>query len=155
MNRYAELIPCHMTYRSVSQLRLCLTLVNDKVLPHFQVFGTNGHMILIIPFVFIQGEILVDIFDIRKCLIGSVIALTPRVGIRRVALRIVDELITPYNVCLHLVVIRTAEIMIVIVGRVVHDTIEDSWRDLPLDRCQELLVGIEGTLFLIAQSVES
>ena len=76
-------------------------------------------MILIIFFIFVERVILIDILNIRRRLVGRIIAFTARTTVGRVTLWIIDILVSTQDVCLHLVIIRAPEIMIVIVCRVI------------------------------------
>ena len=76
-------------------------------------------MVLIIAFVFIQRVVLVDILHIGRGLIGVIVARVSRFVVGRIALRIVNILIAAQNIGTHLVIIVPAEIMIVIISRVV------------------------------------
>ena len=72
-------------------------------------------MILIVFLILIQRIILVDILHIRCRFIGSIVSFVVVIVVRRVALWVVDTLITLQDGCLLCIPIRPTEVMIVII----------------------------------------
>ncbi len=111
-------------------------------------------MILEILLIFIEGIVLVDILHIRCRFIGGIITLSTAFAIRRVALRVVDELVPMKDRSPHLIPVRTTEIVIVITGRVGKDTVEHRLVHLSL-YLVEIGALVEFLLLGIGKSVES
>ena len=69
LQRNAELIPCGCSLLAISQWSCIHTLVYDVVFAHYEVLRTNAYTILIVFLVFVEGVVLVDILNVRSCLI--------------------------------------------------------------------------------------
>ena len=110
-------------------------------------------MILIVFLILVEREVLINILHIGHCLVRRVVALVAGIGVGRVALRIVHIFISAEDISAHVIVVGAAEIVIVVGGRVVHDTIECGSTHLALYRLEELLIRLEVALFLIVQTV--
>ena len=151
----AELIPGNMVGETVSKGRLRLAFVDNVVLADHKVLRTQGDMILVVFLVLVERVVLVDVLDVGRSLIGSVVALGAALGVGGVALRVVDVFVSTQDAGLNLVVVASTEIVVVVVGRVVHDGVEHSRRDLPLDGREEVLIGLEGSLLFVVQTVET
>ena len=153
--RDTELVPGdRLILRSIRQTWCIFPFVNDIVLTHHKVFRTDADMILEILLIFIEGVVLVDIFHIRCRFIGSIIALSTAVAIRRVTLRIVDEFIAVQDRRLHLIPVRTTVIVIIITGWVSKDAVENRLIDLAL-YLVEVGAAIEFLFLRISESVET
>ena len=153
--RDAELIPSHSAVLSVAQRLGVFALIHDVVAAHDEVFGTDGNLVLIVFLVFVERVVLVDVLDVGRGFVRGVVALGARVVVGRVALRIVDVFVATNHVGTNLVVVRAAEIVVVVVGRVVHDAVEHGGRHLALNLPQEILIRIERALLFIVQAVQT
>ena len=69
LQRNAELIPCGCSLLAITQWSCIHTLVYDVVFAHYEVLRTNAYTILIVFLVFVEGVVLVDILNVRSCLI--------------------------------------------------------------------------------------
>ncbi len=90
-------------------------------------------MILVILLIFVERIVLVDVLHVGSRLVGGVIILGLVVGIGRVSLRHVDALVPFEDGFLLLVVVRAAEIVVVIVGRVSPNGVKHGLIDLAPD----------------------
>ena len=111
-------------------------------------------MILIVLLILVERIVLVDIFHIRGGFIRCIITLGAAVAIRRVALRVVDILVSIQDGCLLLVPVGTAEIVIVVTCRVGKDAVEHRLVHLALNLVK---IGtlVEFLLLGIGESVEA
>ena len=121
---------------------------------HNKIFRTNTYTVLEVLLIFIQRIILVDIFHIWGRLIRCIIALRTAITIRRVALRVVDILITLQDRSTHLIPVTATEIVIVITCRVSKDAVEYSLVHLSL-YLVEVSTLIEFLFLGIGQTVET
>ena len=115
---YAELVPCDMVGLAVSQLWRHLALVDDVVLTHNEVLGTNGDAILIVFLIFVERVVLVYVLHIGGGLVRGVVALGATVVVGRVALRVIDILVTQQDGGLHAVEVGATEIVVVVASGV-------------------------------------
>ena len=150
-----ELIPGHVVVVAVAQGTGAHAAVYDEVLSHHEVFRTDGDVILVVFLILIEGEVLVDVLHIGGGLVRGVVALGARVGVGRIALRVVDALVAVLDSGLYLVEVGAAEVVVVVVGGVVHDTVEHLGGHLSLDGGEELLVRIERAFLLVGEAVEA
>ena len=119
--RDAELVPVDGLCLVVAQLVGVLALVHDVVLAHLEVFGADRHTILEELLVLVERVVLVDVLHVGCRLVRCVVALGARVVVGRVALRVVYVLVAAQDRCLHLVVVGTAEVVVVVACRVCPD----------------------------------
>ena len=110
-------------------------------------------MILEILLVLIERVVLIDVLHIGSRLVGRVIAFRTRVGIRRVALWVVDALIALQDGSLNPVQIGTTEVMVVVVGRVGPNTVEDRLIHLSLYLGQEVLIAFISLFLFVGQTI--
>ena len=162
---HTELIPVHIGGLTITKFHATGTHVGDKtvfrcytVTVGIKDLRTDAHLILEETLKLIQREIEIDILHIRSTLITGIVRLRLVVCVRRVALWIVDALITIENALLLFVEIRATEIMVVVASRVVtpcldntvfgdHATVDNS--------IEPLLIGAIAALFGIVQTIES
>ena len=150
----AELIPGRLLrVVVVAQVGVCDALVDDVVLPDDEVFGTDADVVLVILLVLVECVVLVDVLDIGCRLIGRAVALGRVLVVGRVALRHVDAFVATEDGSLHLVEVGAAEVVVVVVGGVVHDAVEGCRTDLSLNLGEELLVGFVRTLLVVVEAV--
>ena len=112
----AEKIPVGLAASALAQSGCGLALVYNEVLAHHKVFGTDGDVILIVFLVFVERVVLVDVLHVGCGLVGCIVGLCAALVVGRVALRIVDVLIAADDGGLHLVVVSTAEVVVVVGG---------------------------------------
>ncbi len=155
VNGDAELVPRRRFGVAVAQLHRRFALVDDVISADNHIFGADGNDVLVIIFVLVQSVILIDILGIRRGFVRSVVGLGARVGVGRVALRIVDVLVAAQNRGLHRVVVRAAEIMIIVAGGVVVNAVPHGRADLALNLRQEVLIRIERPLLLVGEAVQA
>ena len=117
----AELVPVDGLCLVVAQLVGVLALVYDVVLAHLEVFGADRHAILEELLVLVERVVLVDILNVGCRLVRCVVALGARVVVGRVALRVIYVLVAAQDGCLYLVVVGTAEVVVVVACRVCPD----------------------------------
>ena len=103
---------------AVSQLWRHLALVDDVVLTHNEVLGTNGDAILIVFLIFVERVVLVYVLHIGGGLVRGVVALGATVVVGRVALRVIDILVTQQDGGLHAVEVGATEIVVVVASGV-------------------------------------
>ena len=72
---------------------------------HLEVFGAYGHFVLIVFLILVEREVLVDVFHVGSGLVRRVIAFGSRIGVGRVALRVVDAFVSLQDGSLYLVVV--------------------------------------------------
>ena len=151
----SELIPGDGRTGAIAQLAGDGALVDNEVAAHDHVLGAYAHMILVVALILVERVVLVDVLHIGRGLIRGVVALGAVFAVRRVSLWVVDALVTFQNGQLHPVVVGAAEVVVVVVGRVVVNRVVDGRAHLALHLVEELLVGAKGAFLLIAQSVEA
>ena len=117
-NGNAEQIPIDRLSFIITSLWVCRPLINDIVLANAHFIGIYCNTILIVLLILIQRVVLIDIFDIRRCFVSRSIIFLRAFRIGRVAVWIIDILIAFKNILFSTVVIRTAEIMIPVSGRI-------------------------------------
>ena len=155
VERYAELVPCHLVGLAIAQRTASLAAVDDEVAAHDEVLRTDGDMILVVFLILVEREVLVDVLDIGRGLVRCVVTLFAVVGVGGVALRVVDAFIALQDGGLHLVVVAPAEIVVVVVGRVAGDAVVDLRADLCLHGTEVVAIGIEGALLVVVETVEA
>ena len=84
------------------------------------------HLILVVTLILIEGKVFVDILLIRLCLVTGIITLGTVIGIGRVALWIVDTLISVEYALALIIEVCTSETVIVIASGVVIPSLEDT-----------------------------
>ena len=149
-----ELIPGDGGLAAVAQRGRVASLVDDEVGAHLQVFGTYAHVILIVFLVFVEGEVLVDVLHVGRRLVGSVVALGAAVAVGRVALWVVDKLVSVEYGRLHLVPVAATVVVIVVACRVIVDAVEHRLVHLAL-YLAEVSVLVVLAFLLVVESVES
>ena len=112
-------------------------------------------MILVVLFVLVEREVLVDVLHIRRRLIGRAVAFGRVLVVSRVALRHVDTLVASQNGSFYPVEVGTSVVMVVIVGRVGLNTVEDFGSHLALNVVEELLISTIVPLFFIVETIET
>ena len=103
---------------SVSQHHGSLTDIGDEIMIYLHVLRTDADLIFKIPLVLVECEVLVDILDIRICLVRRVVAFRLLVTIGRVALRHVNALVALQNAGFAVVQVTASEVVVVVVGGV-------------------------------------
>ena len=88
------MVPRVFARLSVACFLTCYTLVDNVVLSYLHVALVNAHVVLVVLFVLIEREVLVDVFNIGRSLVGRTITFRRVFRIDRVAVRIVNVLIT-------------------------------------------------------------
>jgi hypothetical protein len=84
------------------------------------------HLILVVTLILIEGKVFVDILLIRLCLVTGIITLGTVIGIGRVALWVVDTLISVEYALALIIEVCTSETVIVIASGVVIPSLEDT-----------------------------
>ena len=136
----AELISSDIFARAITQRSRRFPLIYDKVSAHHHVCRAKRDVILIVFLIFVERVILIDIFHIGRRFVRRIIALAARIAIGRIALRVINVLIAVQNGDGRAVVVRAAEIMIVIIGGVGLDRIEHGRAHPCLNRCEKGLI---------------
>ena len=151
----AEQIPHDVTVFAVAQRLGVFALIDDVVLTHNEVLRTYRNAILVVFFVFVERVVLVDVLDVGRGFVRGVVALGARVVVGRVALRIVDVFVATDDVGTHIVVVGTAEIVVVVVRRVVHNAVEHGGRHFSLNLPQKVLISLVTALFLVVHTIQT
>ena len=112
-------------------------------------------MVLVVFFVFVERIVLVDVFHIGRRLVRCVVAFAALVAVGRVALGVVYAFVSLQDGQLGTVVIRAAEVVVVVVGGVGLYRIEYGSTHPAPYRVKERLVSRERTFLVIVQSVKS
>ena len=155
IHRDAEKIPCIVTHHAIPGLLACHALIDNVVLPHLHGIFGNADLVLIVLFVFIECEVLIDVFHIRLGLIGCAVTLGRVFAIHGVTVRVVDVFITIEDGALLAVVVGTSEIVILVGRRGEQDGVVNLRAHLCLYRCQKLGIGRIGFLLLRSKSVKA
>ena len=150
---YAELVPRHSARFAVAQRGVCLAFIHNKVSSHHHIFRAHRHAILIVFLIFVERVVLVDIFHIGHGLVRGVVSFRARLVVGRVALRIVDVLVSAHDRGLHLVEVCSAEIVIVVACGVVHDGVAHGGGHTALYLREEVLISVVLLLFGVGQSI--
>ena len=163
--RDTELIPVHTRGVAITQFHTAGSHIGDEavigcraVTEGFEDLRTDAHLILIIALKLIEGIVAIDVFHIGAALVTGVVGFLLVIRIRRVALGVVDQFVTVENALLLVIVIRTAEIVIVIASRVVAPRLDHAV--VGHDACTDhsihpLLIGAVIALLGIRQAIES
>ena len=117
---------------------------------------TDMHLVLVVAFILVEREVLVDVLHVRTSLVAGVIRFGAIVGVGRVALRIVDALIAFEDALLLVVIVGAAIVVVVVAGRVVAPGRDDAvvGDDAAVHHgIEPFLIGSELTLLLIIQAV--
>ena len=163
LQRDTELIPVDACRVTVAQLHSTGAHVGDEAVRRcgsvavgIQYLRTDVYLILIIALVLVEGEVLVDILLVGLCLVAGVVALRTGIGVGRVALWVVVELVSVEYAPPLVVVVRTTEAVIVIARRVVVPCLQDTvFRHYSVEGIEPLLVSPELPFLLIVETVES
>ena len=97
-------------------------------------------MVLEVFLIFVECIVLIDILHVRRAFNRGIVALSAPIAVGRVALRVVDVFIPAEDAGLHVVIVRPAEIVIVVVSRIRPDGVPHSLVDLTLYRFEEVLI---------------
>ena len=157
----AELIPVHTRRIAVAELHAAGAHVGDEAVGRrhavtvgIKHLGRDTHTILVVTLIFVEGEVLVDILLVRPRLVAGIIRLTLVIRVRRVALGIVDALVTVEDALSLFVEVRTPEIVVVVARRVLAPSLTDTVvGNLPAHGVYPVLVGTELLLLGIGQTV--
>ena len=150
---YAELVPAHGFLLAVAQRSRIFPDVGNEVMAQPHVLRTDADVILIVALILVQRIVLVDVLHVRIGLVAGVVALRLLFAVRRVALRHVDALVAIEDGGLGLVVVRAAEVVVVVVGRVVVPGSTQAVVDVQI--IQEGGVGRMRTLLGIVHTVQA
>ena len=112
-------------------------------------------MVMVVFLVFVQRVVPVEVFHVGRGLIRGVVALGTRLAVGRVALRHVDALVAFQDAGFPTVVVASAEVVVVIVGRVGGNGLVGGVVYHGTDALQEGLVVAEAALLFIVQTIES
>ena len=114
------------------------------------------HLILVVTLILIEGEVFVDILLIWLSLVTGIVTLAAIVGVWRVALRVVDTLISVEYALALIVEVCASETVIVIAGGVVIPCLEDAVSCYHATQSVEpLLICSEPTLLIVGKTVVS
>ena len=114
------------------------------------------HLVLVVAFILVEREVLVDVLHVRTSLVAGVIRFGAIVGVGRVALWIVDALIAFEDALLLVVIVGAAIVVVVVAGRVVAPGRDDAvvGDDAAVHHgIEPFLIGSELTFLLIVQAV--
>ena len=163
--RDTELVPVDIGRLTIAEFHATGTHVGDKAVLRcrsvaigVEHLGRDTHLILEIAFKLVEREVLVDILHVGSALVAGVVRLLLVVGVGRVSLWIVDALVTGEDRFLFVVEIRTAEIVVVVAGRVVAPSLDDTVvgdHATVDDGVEPLLIGTVLPLLAIVQTVET
>ena len=161
----AELIPVDARRVAITQFHATGAHVGDEAVGQrcavavgVEHLGRDAHFILIVALVLVEGEVLVDILHVGSGLVAGVVRLGLVFGLRRVALRVVVELISVEDALLLVVVVGAAEVVVVVAGRVVAPGFDDTvvGDDAAVHhRVEPLLIRPELPLLVIGKAVET
>ena len=163
--RDTELVPVDIGRLTIAEFHATGTHVGDKAVLRcrsvaigVEHLGRDTHLILEIAFKLVEREVLVDILHVGSALVAGVVRLLLVVGVGRVSLWIVDALVTGKDRFLFVVEIRTTEIVVVVAGRVVAPSLDDTVvgdHATVDDGVEPLLIGTILPLLAIVQTVET
>ena len=106
-------------------------------------------MVLVIFLVFVKCIVLVDVFNIGRHFIRCVVAFASLVAVGRVSLRVVNAFVSLKDGAFGAIVVRPAEVMIVIVGGVGFYRIEHCCTHIAAHSVKKRLISGERTLLVI------
>ena len=153
-NGDAELIPSNVFVGAIAQRGRCFALVYNEVAAHHHVLWAQRYVVLVVFFVFVERIVLVDVFHIGRRLVRRVVAFAALIAVGRVALGVVYAFVSLQDGQFGTVVIRAAEVVVVVVGGVGLYRIEYGRAHPAPYRVEERLVSGERTLLVIVQSVK-
>ena len=114
----ADKVPVYVLYLTVAQGYGRGACVRNILAAGAQVFWSDGQMVLPVLLAFAQGIVCVDILNVRSVLPCRFVVFGRVLAVGRVALGHVDALVSLKHGHLVAVVVRTAEVVVVVVGRV-------------------------------------
>ena len=161
--RDTELIPVYSCRIAIAQLHTAGAHIGDKTVRRsrsvtigLECLIADMHLILVVTLILIQGEVFVDILLIRLSLVTGIVTLAAIVGIGRVALRVVDTLISVEYALALIVEVCASETVIVIAGGVVIPCLEDAVSCYHTTQSVEpLLICPEPALLIVGKAVVS
>ena len=121
----AEQIPHRLLRHAVAGGDARDALVGDVVAAHVHRLGRDAHAVLVILFVLVEREVLVDVLHVGRGLIGRAVTLGRVVGIYGVAVGIVYIFVSVKDRALLIVVVSATEIVILVGRRRVVDILID------------------------------
>ena len=144
--RNAEQIPFRGRRFAVARFRIDGAHVDNVVLTDLHGRGIDAHTVLIIFFVLVEREILVDIFYVRRRLVGRSVSFA--VGGRRVTVRIVDIFVTLEDRCALLVPVFPAEVVVLVAGWMLCNGIVDGRAHVGTNGTEVVGISSESAFFL-------
>ena len=123
IERHLELVPAHAIGNAVLELMGCHHYICNVWVGGSHV-GCNGNAVLEIRFGFTQGIISVQIFRLRQVSCRSWVVFRRRLCGRGVALRVIEPLVALKHIKRKVIVIATTEVVIVIAGRVILNSLQ-------------------------------
>ncbi len=119
----AEEVPCAFICVAITKFHACGSFVGNMVASHHHILWSDTYVILVVFLVFVQGVVLIDVFNIRCRFPCCFVAFCPCVGVGTVALRHVDALVAIKDGHAELVEVCSAVVVIVVVGGVGVDAV--------------------------------
>ena len=161
--RDTELIPVDTCRIAITQLHTAGAHIGDKTVRRsrsvtigLEYLIADMHLILVVTLILIEGKVFVDILLIRLCLVTGIIALAAVIAVGRVALWIVDTLVSVEDALLLVVVVGAPEVVIVVAGGVVVPCLQDTvFCDDAVHRVEPLLIGAILALLIVIKAVEA
>ena len=112
----AEKIPRVVSAVIIAGLHVGDAFIDDVVSSDLHVLLGDVNAILIVLFILVEGVVLVEVFDVWRGFVGGAVAFGRVVGIDGVAVGIVDVFVAVEDGALREVVVRAAEVVILVGG---------------------------------------
>ena len=149
--RNAEQIPFRGGRFAVARFRVDCAHVDNVVPADLHGRRIDAHAVLVVFFVLVEGEVLVNILDIRRGLVGRSVGFA--VGRSRVAVRVVDIFVAFENRSAAVVPMFTAEIGVLVGRGGLYYRIVDCRAHRRTDRLEVVGIRPEGAFFFRGQTV--
>ena len=160
--RNLELVPCHLLCLAVAQRHTAHFLLRDMLASHFHHIRTEDDLVLVVFLVFVEGVVLIDIFNIRNEGRSGTVAFGLLFRGGRVALRTVESFVALQNRHFLAVEIGTPVVVEIISRRVVPrrealalPTVPNVCGHAALQLRQVLAVSRPSLLLLAVQTVQT
>ena len=149
--RNAEQIPFRGRRFAVARFRIDGAHVDNVVLSDLHGRGIDAHTVLIIFFVLVEREILVDVLHVRRRLVGRSVSFA--VGGRRVTVRIVDIFVTLEDRCALFVPVLPAEVVVLVAGGMLCNGIVNGRSHIGTNGTEVVGISSESAFFFRGQTI--
>ena len=120
-----------------------------------EVFRPYAHLVLVVSLILVEGVVLVDVFHVGPRLVRRVVAFVVAVVVGRVALGVVNALVSVEYRRLLCIEVRAPEVVVVVVGWVLRPCVADAVVGQSLHEVVEFRVRFKRALLVVGEPVEA